>query len=143
LLWNFCEVIGLPDLPKDPRFDTPAHRSANRAELNRIVGERLAQGTTAEWVERLNAVGVPCGPVLRTDEVFADPHVEHLGMAASVESGALGDITLLRNAVTMSEGPATVRTASPEAGAHTSEVLTELGLSADQIAALRQREVVA
>jgi crotonobetainyl-CoA:carnitine CoA-transferase CaiB-like acyl-CoA transferase len=143
LLWNFCEVIGLPQLPKDPRFDTPAHRSANRAELNRIVGDRLAQGTTAEWVERLNAVGVPCGPVLRTDEVFADPHVEHLAMAAPVTSMTLGDITLLRNAVTMSEGPATVRTASPEAGQHTTDVLAELGLSDDEIAQLRRREVVA
>jgi formyl-CoA transferase len=111
--------------------------------LNRLVGERLAQGTTAEWVERLNAVGVPCGPVLRTDEVFADPHVEHLGMAATVTSPKLGDLTLLRNAVTMSEGPATVRTASPAGGEHTSEVLEELGLSADEIADLRQREVIA
>jgi formyl-CoA transferase len=143
LLWRFCDVIGVPDLPKDPRFDTPAHRSANRAELNRIVGARLAQGTTAEWVERLNEAGVPCGPVLRTDEVFADPHVEHLAMAAAVESPSLGNLTLLRNAVTMSDGPSTVRTASPEAGQHTYELLGELGLTGDEIADLRQREVVA
>ena len=65
LLHRFCDVIGLPDLPADPRFDTTAKRSANRAELNRLIGERLAQRTTAEWVERLNAAGVPCGPVLQ------------------------------------------------------------------------------
>jgi formyl-CoA transferase len=81
LLHRFCDAIGLPELPRDPRFDSGHKRSANRAELNEIVRERLAQRTTAEWVEVLNAAGVPCGPVYSMDEVFADEQVRHLGMA--------------------------------------------------------------
>jgi crotonobetainyl-CoA:carnitine CoA-transferase CaiB-like acyl-CoA transferase len=80
LLHRFCEVIGRPDLPSDPRFDSGTKRSANRAELNEIVAARLRERTTADWVEALNAAGVPCGPVYAMDEVFADEQVQHLGM---------------------------------------------------------------
>ena len=142
ILHRFCTVIGLPDLPADPRFDTSAKRSANRAELNRLVGDQLLQRPTAEWVDLLNAAGVPCGPVLRTDEVFADPHVAHLGMVATVESSTLGELGILRNAVTLTGGPPTVRSASPEAGEHTDAVLAELGVQPGEIEDLRRRHVV-
>jgi formyl-CoA transferase len=142
LLHRFCSVIGLAELPADPRFDTPPKRSANRAELNRLVGEQLRQRTTAEWVELLNAAGVPCGPVLRMDEVFADPQVAHLGMVATVESSALGELGILRNAVTLAGGPPTVRSATPEAGEHTDAVLAELGVTPGEIEDLRRQHVV-
>ncbi len=142
ILHRFCDAVGLPDLPADPRFDTSAKRSANREELNRLIGDRLAERPTAEWVERLNAAGVPCGPVLRTDEVFADPHVAHLGMVTTVDSASLGPIDILRNAVTLVDGPSTVRAATPEAGEHTTSVLLELGLEADEVDDLRRRGVI-
>jgi crotonobetainyl-CoA:carnitine CoA-transferase CaiB-like acyl-CoA transferase len=143
LLDRFCEVVGLPELPSDPRFDSPGKRSANRAELNRLIGERLATRTTGVWVETLNQAGVPCGPVLRTDEVFADPQVSHLGMVATVQSPALGPLRILRNAVTIAGGPDTVRAPSPQSGEHTTEVLEELGLDAEEIKDLRERHVIA
>jgi crotonobetainyl-CoA:carnitine CoA-transferase CaiB-like acyl-CoA transferase len=142
LLHRFCEVIGRPDLPADPRFDTPAKRSANRDELNAIVAGRLATRTTAEWVEDLVAAGVPCGPVYGVDEVFADPQVTHLGMAATVEHPDLGPLDILRNAVTMTGGPPTVRTATPQPGDHNDEVLAEAGLSPAEIDDLRQRRII-
>jgi crotonobetainyl-CoA:carnitine CoA-transferase CaiB-like acyl-CoA transferase len=100
LLHRFCEAIGLPDLPSDPRFDAGPKRSANRAALNAIVAARLEERTTAEWVEALNAAGVPCGPVYAMDEVFADPQVQHLDMVG---------LDLVRNPVRMTDGPPTVR----------------------------------
>jgi formyl-CoA transferase len=100
LLHRFCEVIGLPDLPSDERFDSGAKRSANRAELNEIVAARLAARTTAEWVDVLNEAGVPCGPVYAMDEVFADPQVQHLGMV---------ERDVIRNPVRMTGSGATVR----------------------------------
>ena len=142
LLRRLCEVIGLPGLPDDPRFDTAAKRSANREEFNALVGERLRTRTTAEWVTALNEAGVPCGPVYRVDEVFADPQVRHLGMTAPVEHPALGRLAILRNAVRMTGAPATVRTPSPDPGTHTGEVLTELGYPPAEIARLRGQGVI-
>ncbi len=142
LLRNFCKVIGLPDLPSDPRFDSTGKRNANRAELNEIVAARLRTRTTTEWIEALNEVGVPCGPVYRMDEVFADPQVQHLGMTGALEHAKRGRIDVLRNAVRMTGVETTVRTLTPEPGQHTDIVLGELGWSAEQIADLRARKVI-
>jgi crotonobetainyl-CoA:carnitine CoA-transferase CaiB-like acyl-CoA transferase len=142
LLDSLCAVIGLPGIPVDPRFDSPAKRSANRAELNALIAERLRTRTTAEWVEALNEAGVPCGPVYRMDEVFADPQVQHLAMPEPVQHPALGRLEILRNAVRMSDSPATVRTPSPDAGAHTDEVLAGLGYQRADIDRLRAHGVI-
>jgi len=142
LLHNLCQVIGLPGIPADPRFDSAAKRSANRAELNALIAERLRTQTTAAWVEVLNQAGVPCGPVYRMDEVFADPQVEHLAMTEPVEHPALGRLEILRNAVRMTDAPATVRTPSPDVGAHTDEVLAELGYPQEEIDRLHSRGVI-
>jgi crotonobetainyl-CoA:carnitine CoA-transferase CaiB-like acyl-CoA transferase len=142
LLHSFCEVLGLPGLPADPRFAASASRSANRAELNALIAERLRTRSTASWVAALNEAGVPCGPVYRMDEVFADPQVRHLEMTGAVEHPALGRLDLVRNAVRMSGGTPTVRTPSPDAGAHSDEILTELGYDPAQISELRQQRLI-
>jgi crotonobetainyl-CoA:carnitine CoA-transferase CaiB-like acyl-CoA transferase len=142
LLDRLCQVIGLPDIPADPRFDTPARRSANRAELNTLIAGRLRTRTTADWVEALNQAGVPCGPVYQMDEVFADPQVEHLAMTQPVQHPELGRLDILRNAVRMTNAPGTVRTPSPDIGADSDEVLTELGYPREEIDRLRAQGVV-
>jgi crotonobetainyl-CoA:carnitine CoA-transferase CaiB-like acyl-CoA transferase len=142
LLRALCAVIGLPDLPDDPRFRSAAARSANRAELNELIGDRLRTATTAHWVRVLNAAGVPCGPVYRMDEVFADPQVEHLAMTHAVQHAELGPLDIVRNAVRMTGAPGTVRAPSPDAGSHTVEVLAGLGYSPADIDELRSRGVI-
>jgi crotonobetainyl-CoA:carnitine CoA-transferase CaiB-like acyl-CoA transferase len=142
LLRRLCDVIGLPGLPDDPRFDTAAKRSANRAELNELIAGRLRTKTTSAWVAALNEAGVPCGPVYRMDEVFADPQVGHLAMTEPVQHPALGRLEILRNAVRMTDGPATVRAPSPDIGEHTNEVLAELGYPEAEIAQLRARGAI-
>jgi crotonobetainyl-CoA:carnitine CoA-transferase CaiB-like acyl-CoA transferase len=142
LLRNFCKVIGLPDLPSDPRFESPGKRFKNRAALNELVAARLRTRPTQEWIDALNEVGVPCGPVYKMDEVFADPQVLHLAMTAPVEHPTLGRIDVVRNAVTMTDATQSVRTPTPESGQHTDEVLRELGLGAGKILDLRRRGIV-
>ena len=76
------------------------------------------------------------------DEVFADPQVEHLAMTQTVQHPVLGPLAIVRNAVRMTGGPDTVRTPSPDRGAHTDEVLTALGYSPAEIGRLRAQAVV-
>jgi crotonobetainyl-CoA:carnitine CoA-transferase CaiB-like acyl-CoA transferase len=142
LLRRFCDVVGLPTLPSDPRFDTASKRSENRVELNSLIAQRLRTRTTAEWVAALNEAGVPAGPVYAMDEVFVDPQVKHLSMLAPVQHSTLGRLDLLRNAVTMTDAPSTIRTASPDAGQNTDEVLAELGFTRGDIDALRSRGII-
>ena len=137
LLDAFAAVIGLPGLPGDPRFASHEKRSANRGDLNELVAGRLRTQSTSYWVEALNAAGVPCGPVYRMDEVFADQQVRHLAMTQDVRHPVLGPLTLVRNAVRMTGEPGTVRTPSPDPGDHTAEVLAGLGYSPVEIAELR------
>ena len=147
LLRSFCEVVGLPELTADPRFTTSAGRSAYRAELNALIAEQLRTRSTASWVAALNAAGVPCGPVYRMDEVFADPQVRHLEMTQAVEHPTLGRLDLIRNAVRITDGQmtdelATVRAATPEPGAHTDEILAELGYEPEETSRLREQGVI-
>ncbi len=142
LLRAFCDAIGEPDLPADPRFDTASNRRRHRDELNEIISRRLRAGTTAQWVEVLNAAGVPCGPVYRVDEAFADPQVRHLAMTGTVMHPELGDIDLVRNAVTMTDVGSTVRTPTPFPGEHSAAILREFGFDDGAIAELRREGVI-
>jgi crotonobetainyl-CoA:carnitine CoA-transferase CaiB-like acyl-CoA transferase len=137
LNWEgFVRAIEAPELLEDPRFagvaDRYRHREALRAEIDAILAHR----TTEEWVEIVNAVGIPCGPVLAVDEVFADPQVRHLELAQTVEHATDGPVTLLRNPINFSESPSRIRGAAPVPGAHTREILIEQGYDADEVDAL-------
>jgi crotonobetainyl-CoA:carnitine CoA-transferase CaiB-like acyl-CoA transferase len=105
------------------------------------AGLYLAVGVLVALHDRDRA-GVPCGPVYRMDQVFADPQVEHLAMTEPVEHPALGRLDILRNAVRMAGTPGTVRAPSPDLGAHTDEVLTELGYPRAEIDRLRAQRVI-
>ena len=142
-LWRaFCAEIGRPDLPVDERFSSTKLRSANRAELNKLISERLAASGCDEWVERLNAAGIPCGRVNSVAEAFADPQVQHLGMAAPVHHPVMGDIRIVRNATQIDGVPGDIRRPSPAQGEHTDEILTQFGLEPAEIAALRKAGAV-
>jgi crotonobetainyl-CoA:carnitine CoA-transferase CaiB-like acyl-CoA transferase len=90
----------------------------------------------------LDAVGVPAGPIYHMDEVFADPQVQHLGMAAPVHHHARGDIRIVAEPVALSRTPARIATPIAELGEHTDAVLTELGYSPAEIEKLRANHVI-
>jgi formyl-CoA transferase len=143
VMWQrLCDAIGRPELVKDERFAKAELRAANRAALADELNAALSKRRSAEWVELLNAAGVPCGPIYAMDEVFADPQVKHLGATASVEHPTLGTLNILNQPIRLSRTPAAVVTPTPERGDHTDEVLGELGLDAAQIARLRADKVV-
>ncbi len=142
-LWvDFTEVIGRPDLVDDERYATPDARRRNRDALNAQIEAALATRTTAEWVEALNAEGVPAGPVNDVAQAFDDPQVRHLGVAAPVEHPTAGPIEIVRNATTIDGVPGDIRRPSPEPGEHAEEILIGFGFAADDIAELRAAGVV-
>jgi crotonobetainyl-CoA:carnitine CoA-transferase CaiB-like acyl-CoA transferase len=139
---RFCRTIDRPDLADHPDYKTGRARSDNRKALNAAIEAITKTGPSAEWIDRLNQAGVPCGPIYKMDEVFADPQVKHLGIAQTVHHQQLGDIELVGQAVTLSRTPSRLKTASPDPGEHTDAILGELGYSAGDIARLKERGVV-
>jgi formyl-CoA transferase len=93
-------------------------------------------------IAKLNKAGVPCGPINRMDEVFADPQVQHLGMAAPVRHGSLGEIEVVNQPVKLSRTPSGIAHPTPEKGEHTEEVLKEYGYDDKSIAEFRARKIV-
>ena len=128
VMWRrFCEAVGRPDLAADPRFATNQGRIDNRPALNALIEEIFAAGTAAEWVERLNAAGVACGPIYDVGQVFGDPQVRTLGLVEEVRHPLHGPVKVLGLPVALHRTPATVTAPSPLPGQHTREVLRSAG----------------
>ena len=139
---RFCRAIGADHLADDPSFAAGRARSANRDALNEAIGAIIRRKTSAEWIEALNAAGVPSGPIYTMDQVFADAQVKHLGMTRTVPHPVLGDVEVIGQPMELSRTPWSIRNATPEPGEHTDAVLAELGYGAGEIAALRAAKVV-
>jgi formyl-CoA transferase len=137
-IWErFCRVAGAEQLIDHPDYRTAALRSDNRDALGAEINVLLRTADSATWIERFNSAGVPAGPIYGIDQVFADPQVQHLDMAKTVTSPALGELTLVGQPVKMSGTPSSMKLAPPERGEHTDEVLREFGFSPAEISGLR------
>jgi len=139
---RLCEALGTDALLDDPRFRTASDRSKNRRELTSELERALAMRTGSEWVELLNAKGVPAGPILNINEVFDNEQVRHLGMARPVKHPVLGELLLQAPPVVLSRTPGSVRLPAPDAGQHTDEILGELGYSSTEITAFHKDGIV-
>ncbi len=142
-IWQrFCEAAEAQHLLKNPDYDTAALRSKHRDALNAEIDQVLVGRTSAEWVERLNKASVPSGPIYAIDEMFADPQVEHLGIAQSVTKKDKSKMRLVGQPVTLSRTPSRLVARPPELGEHTNAILKEFGFSKRDIAALHKAKAV-
>ncbi|MEH2470477.1 crotonobetainyl-CoA:carnitine CoA-transferase CaiB-like acyl-CoA transferase [Nitrobacteraceae bacterium AZCC 2161] len=142
-IWERCaQAIGAPDLVTNPDYATGPARSKNRDALNAAISACTEKRTTDEWVNELNAAGVPCGPIYSVDQMFADEQVKHLGIAQDVPNDENRAIRLVGQPFTLSRTPSTMAARPPEVGEQTEELLAEFGFSTDEITALREGKVV-
>jgi crotonobetainyl-CoA:carnitine CoA-transferase CaiB-like acyl-CoA transferase len=138
-IWErFCNTLETPELIARPEYANVANRSKNRDALNAEIERHTVKRSSADWVERFNKAGVPCGPIYNIDQMFADPQVKHVGIAQPVKTKDKKGLTLVGQPVSLSRTPSKLVAPPPGLGQHTDAVLKEFGFSARQIATLRQ-----
>jgi crotonobetainyl-CoA:carnitine CoA-transferase CaiB-like acyl-CoA transferase len=138
----FCKVIGQPELAAHPDFANMNLRFKSRPQLSNVLEPLMAARTSAEWISLFNAASVPAGPIYKMDEVFADPHIAASGITQTVSHPTRGDIRVIAQPVTLSRTPAQVVSSLPDKGAHTREILAEIGITEAAVAVLVAAKVV-
>jgi crotonobetainyl-CoA:carnitine CoA-transferase CaiB-like acyl-CoA transferase len=139
---GLCRTLGLEAWLTDPRLGTMVGRHAHKAELIRVITERLAARTAAEWEARFAEADVPCTRVRSVPDLLVDPQALLNGALATVAHPTLGPVRLLGVPVRLAGTPGAPAGPPPALGEHTDAVLAEAGLSAPEIARLRQAGVV-
>jgi crotonobetainyl-CoA:carnitine CoA-transferase CaiB-like acyl-CoA transferase len=139
---RFCDAVGATALMEKPEYKTAEARSKNRDALSPEIDSYLVGAASAEWVDRLNKAGVPCGPIYAIDQVFADPQVQHLGIAQAVTKKDKSKMRLIGQPVGLSRTPSRLVARPPDLGEHTDAILKEFGFSAREIVALHQAKAL-
>ncbi|MFT0860351.1 CaiB/BaiF CoA transferase family protein [Ancylobacter sp. G4_0304] len=139
-LWlSLCETIGRPDLLDDARFDTNPHRLDNREALIEELEKTFVTRTSEEWVEALLAVGIPAGTMYSYPEAFESEHGRHRNMRMEIDHPHEGKVSTIGFPVKLMGTPQQVRLPPPLLGEHTQDILKEIGLDADAVAAFGAR----
>jgi formyl-CoA transferase len=140
---RFCDALETPALATDPRYATNPERVRNRDALVAQIASLVVRRPAAEWLERLEAAEVPCGPIRNLAEVFADEHVIARGLEVRVPHADAGQVRLVANPMRFSATPVSYEAPPPRLGEHTDDILAQvLGYDAQQIRELRARSVV-
>jgi crotonobetainyl-CoA:carnitine CoA-transferase CaiB-like acyl-CoA transferase len=140
---RFCEVAGRVDLADDENYATNRGRVENRAVLGPILNEIIAAQPRTFWLEELEKVGVPCGPINNLEQVFGDPHVQARGARQEVSHPVAGTLPTVANPIRLSESPIAYDRGPPTLGQHNDEILSELlGMEDGDIAALKDSGIV-
>lgn len=136
------EIVGVEELKTDPRFQERDERKKNRKALTPLLEKKLRTRPTAEWVEALNARGVPSGAILPLGAALDQPQVRHRGTLQTVDVDGIGEVKLFGLSARLEGSPGSITSPPPRLGEHTGEVLAGLGYTREQVSALREKGVV-
>ena len=137
-IWErFCNILGAPEWIEDPRYHDKPARSVNREDLNAEINQRLAAQDREHWIREFNDGGVACGLISNVREMLEEPQVGHLGMIKDVVSARLGPQRMVGQPVQLERTPSSIVRSAPRRGEHTEEILTELGLGADDLSRMK------
>ena len=134
---GLCRALDKPEWLEDERFRTPSLRAQNIDARLQMTQDVLIGRPSAEWLEKLSAADVPCGPVLTRNQMIRHPHVQALELVEEYEHPKAGRLRQSRAAARFSKTPPSIRKGAPALGEHTEEVLAEIGYSSVEIAELR------
>jgi crotonobetainyl-CoA:carnitine CoA-transferase CaiB-like acyl-CoA transferase len=143
VIWQrFADAIGKPEWAESEDYKDNPDRLARRDQLNAEIETITMTRTSHEWIDMLATKGVPCGQINNIDDVFADPQVQHLGIATAAETVPFGQTRLVGQPVELARTPSKITQPPPERGQHTDEILRDLGYSDGEIVELRGRQVI-
>ena len=142
-IWKrFAEAIDKEQWLQMEEFKDAKSRLKNRDHLNQLIEEVTITKTSNEWVEMLEKVGVPCGPINSIDKVFDDPQVKHLGIAQEIETIPFGDTKLVGQPFNLSRSSSSMKRRPPEKGEHNEDVFGDLGFSAEELNDLKEKNII-
>ena len=142
-IWKrFVEAVDKGEWLEMDEFKNAKERLMNRDYLNNLIEEVTITKTSDEWVEKLEKVGVPCGPINSIDKVFDDPQVKHLGIAQSIDTIPFGQTQLVGQPFNLSRSPSIMKQRPPEKGEHNEDVLLDLGYSSEELDELKSKNII-
>ena len=142
-IWKrFVEAVDKGEWLEMDEFKNAKERLKNRDYLNKLIEEVTITKTSDEWVEKLEKVGVPCGPINSIDKVFDDPQVKHLGIAQSINTIPFGQTQLVGQPFNLSRSPSIMKQRPPEKGEHNEDVLLDLGYSSEELDELKSKNII-
>ena len=142
-IWRrFVEAVDKKEWLEMHEFKDAKQRLKNRDYLNNLIEEVTTSKTSDEWVEKLEKVGVPCGPINSIDKVFSDPQVKHLGIAQSVDTIPFGQTELVGQPFNLSRSPSIMKQRPPEKGEHNADVLLDLGFSNEELDEFKSKNII-
>jgi crotonobetainyl-CoA:carnitine CoA-transferase CaiB-like acyl-CoA transferase len=139
---DLAEILGLPELKTDPRFQERDTRKANRKLLTPLIEARLMEKPTAFWVDVLNAKGIPSGDILSLEAALTSEQVKHRQVIEDVHEPEIGDIKLFNLTARFSKTPGEIEAPPPRLSAHTAEILDKLGYSSQDLKGLKERNAI-
>jgi len=139
---DLADVLGVPELKTDPRFQERDTRKANRKELTPLLEDKLTSESTLHWVDALNEKGIPTGDIYGLEQALLQPQSEHRQVIATIKEPGLGDIKLFNLTAKFSKTPAKIDAPPPRLSADTAGILKELGYNEEAIKALKEKGAI-